>query len=109
MASVMHVVLFKLRDGLDEKKLEELIHNARQGISGLLELHFGANNMYIHKDKVILADGNTHALVSRHEEEKALEKYLSHPLRQQLARYILAHAERAPTVVNFNTTVKSHL
>ncbi|ORC91662.1 uncharacterized protein TM35_000052580 [Trypanosoma theileri] len=105
----MHVVLFKLRDGMDEKKLEDLLAGVRAGIPGLIELHFGANEMKMYEGKCGKPGGNTHVLVSRHERPAYLAEYQKHPLHRALARYLYSFAERAPTVMDFHTSPQPHL
>ncbi|KPI88027.1 hypothetical protein ABL78_2903 [Leptomonas seymouri] len=106
--SVCHSVHLKLKDELDGEKLSELLKKVRQNVPGLIELHFGANDMQAYPKKTESPDGNTHALFSRHQNGQYLKIYQTHPAHLELANYLLSKAERPPTVIDF-VNIKSHL
>ncbi|KAH9593066.1 hypothetical protein LSM04_008389 [Trypanosoma melophagium] len=89
---------------MDVVTLEERIVAARRGLPGLIELHFGPNDPHMYEGKCGSPNGNTHALVSRHEKAHYLQVYQKHPRHTALACYIYSFAVRAPTAVDFHAS-----
>lgn len=106
--SVCHCVHLKLSGELDMKKLAALLKKVRLSVPGLIELHFGKNDMNAYPKKTESPDGNTHALFSRHQNGHYLKVYQVHPAHLELANFLLSKAERPPTVVDF-VNIKSNV
>ncbi|RNF10524.1 uncharacterized protein Tco025E_06781 [Trypanosoma conorhini] len=105
----MRVVLFELRDGMEKGKIESLLQAARDEIPGLVEVHFGANKLQSTKFDSPSKRRYTHVLVSRHEQEKSLEEYLSHPRYRELTQYIYSFSAAQATAVCFYANGRPHL
>lgn len=106
--SVCHCVHMKLKGELDREKLDVLLKKVRLNVPGLIELHFGKNDMNAYPKKTESSAGNTHALYSRHENGHYLKEYQTHPDHLNLMNFLLSYAERPPTVVDF-INIRSHL
>ncbi|KPA80879.1 hypothetical protein ABB37_04291 [Leptomonas pyrrhocoris] len=106
--SVCHSVHLKLNGELDREKLMQLLKKVRLTVPGLIELHFGANDMNAYPKKTESPDGNTHALFSRHQNAHYLKAYQQHPAQLELANFLFSKAERLPTVIDF-VNIKSNL
>ncbi|EAN93241.1 hypothetical protein TcYC6_0074340 [Trypanosoma cruzi] len=109
MPSVMHVALFRLRDGMDENKIASLLQAAREEIPGVVEIHFGANKVRSTKHGGLSTNDQTHALVSRHEHKEHFKNYILHPRHLELMQYICSFAVAPATVVNFYANERPHL
>jgi hypothetical protein len=106
--SVCHCVHLQLKGELNKAKLGALLKKVRLNVPGLIELHFGKNDMHAYPKKTESPGGNTHALFSRHQNGHYLRVYQLHPDHLELANFLLSHAERPPTVVDF-VNITSHL
>ncbi|RNF06771.1 hypothetical protein TraAM80_03692 [Trypanosoma rangeli] len=105
----MRVVLFQLRDGMDEDKLESLLLAARSEIPGVVDMHFGGNKVHLTKYGDALKSKYTHVLISRHEREEFLREYISHPRYRDITQYIVSFSTAPATAVNFYANGRPHL
>ncbi|CBZ28171.1 conserved hypothetical protein [Leishmania mexicana MHOM/GT/2001/U1103] len=98
--SVCHCAHLRLKGPLQVEKLRELLKRVRTTVPGLIELHFG-ENMNVSGSNAYSAQGNTHALFSRHQNGQYLKMYKTHPAHMDLMTYLMSMAERPATVVDF--------
>ena len=91
---------------LDAAKLHRLLDKCRSNVPGLIELHFGKNDMNMYPNKVEGSGGHNYALFSRHIHADALRQYHDHPDHVVLATFLMAIATRPPQVIDFRNMSK---
>ncbi|CAG9576676.1 conserved hypothetical protein [Leishmania major strain Friedlin] len=104
--SVCHCAHLRLKGPLHVEKLRELLKRVRTTVPGLIELHFG-ESMNVSASSADSAEGNTHALFSRHQNGQYLKMYKTHPAHMDLMNYLMSRAERPATVVDFVNVASS--
>ncbi len=87
-----HIVLIKLKEGVNQSQIEALYKNVlslKDKIPGILSMSCGCNNSPEGKNH-----GFTYGFVIRFSDSHARDNYLPHPEHQRVARdYILPIAE----------------
>ncbi|KAK7201780.1 Stress responsive A/B Barrel Domain [Novymonas esmeraldas] len=106
--SVCHCACLSLKGPIDVETLRELLRRVRTTVPGLIELHFGENDMKAYPNKTDSANGKTHTIFSRHQNGHYLKVYHNHPARVQLMKYLQNFTDGPATVLDF-VSVSSNL
>ncbi|CAL9054790.1 stress-response A/B barrel domain-containing protein UP3-like [Musa acuminata AAA Group] len=79
IATVEHVVLFKVRDSTDPSKVDAMVSNLRSLISLDISVYLAAGPVLRHRSTAASAAGFTHLLHSRYRSKADLAAYSAHP------------------------------
>lgn len=100
-SSVIHIVVFDLREDFPEAQIRTLMEECRQNVAGLIQLEFGKEVPDLYAHKADRTRGYTHALMSQHIDGLALKAYQANPAHVKLAKLFVENSKRLPVCIDF--------